>query len=177
MTDVQPPKQVLKLSDAYEKQLDTPELELAVTIYNINLGNNPELLEACQLLKEYAQYVEQVRRFAKDFPLSEAVEQAVDSCIENGILADFLKKNRAEAIEMSIFEYDEERHLKDEREFGYQRGHEAGHKAGLKEGIQTGESRVNTLFLKLIESGRKDEIEKAVTDKMYQEKLFKEFDL
>ena len=37
MTDVQPPKQVLKLSDAYEKQLDTPELELAVTIYNINL--------------------------------------------------------------------------------------------------------------------------------------------
>ena len=78
---------------------------------------------------------------------------------------------------MSIFEYDEERHLKDEREFGYQRGHEAGHKAGLKEGIQTGESRVNTLFLKLIESGRKDEIEKAVTDKVYQEKLFKEFDL
>ena len=134
MTDVQPPKQVLKLSDAYEKQLDTPELELAVTIYNINLGNNPELLEACQLLKEYAQYVEQVRIFAKDFPLSDAVEQAVDFCIENGILADFLKKNRAEAISMSIFEYDEEKHLKSEREFG----------------MQAGELRVNTLFLKLI---------------------------
>ena len=74
---------------------------------------------------------------------------------------------------MSIFEYDEEKHLKNEREFGYQRGHEAG----MKEGLQTGESRVNALFLKLIESGRKDEIEKAVKDKSYQEKLFKEYNL
>ena len=180
-TDEQPQKQVLKLSDAYEKKLDTTELELIVTIYNINLGNNPELLEACQLLKEYAQYVEQVRIFAKNLPLSEAVEQAVDYCIENGILTDFLKKNRAEAIAMSIFEYDEEKHLKNEREFGYQRGHEVGmregHEAGMREGMQTGESRVNALFLKLIESGRKDEIEKAVKDKSYQEKLFKEYNL
>ena len=62
---------------------------------------------------------------------------------------------------MSIFEYDEEKHLKSEREFG----------------MQAGELRVNTLFLKLIESGRNDEIEKAVKDKAYQEKLFKEFNL
>ena len=86
---------------------------------------------------------------------------------------------------MSIFEYDEEKHLKNEREFGYQKGHEAGmregmavgHKAGHKAGKQEGESRVNALILKLIESGRNNEIEKAVTDKAYQEKLFKEFDL
>ena len=184
-TDEQPQKQVLKLSDAYEKQLDTTELELIVTIYNINLGNNPELLEACQLLKEYAQYVEQVRIFAKEFPLSDAVEQAVDYCIENGILADFLRKNRAEAIAMSIFEYDEEKHLKNEREFGYQRGREvgmregmaAGHEAGMREGLQTGESRVNALNLKLVESGREADIIKAATDKAYQEKLFKEYNL
>ena len=108
-----------------------------------------------------------------DFPLSDAVEQAVDYCIEKGILADFLKKNRAEAIAMSIFEYDEEKHLKNEREFGYQKGHETG----VREGIQTGESRVNILNLKLTESGRESEIIKAATDKAYQEKLFKEFNL
>ncbi|MBO5303194.1 MAG: hypothetical protein J6A92_04025 [Lachnospiraceae bacterium] len=108
-TTEQPEKQTLRLSDAYEKQLDVPELELIVTIYNINIGNNPELLESCQTLKEYAEYVEQVRRFAKILPLPEAVEKAVDYCIQNNILADFLKKNRAEAIEMSIFEYDEEK--------------------------------------------------------------------
>lgn len=48
-------------------------------------------------------------------PLSEAVEKAVDDCIKNGILADFLAKNRAEAITVSIFEYDEEKHMKSER--------------------------------------------------------------
>ena len=82
---------------------------------------------------------------------------------------------------MSIFEYDEEKHLKNEREVGYQRRHEAGVREGMaaghKAGKQEGESRVNALILKLIESGRNDEIEKAVTDKAYQEKLFKEFNL
>ena len=115
-TDEQPEKQTLRLSDAYEKQLEEVELELTVTVYNINYGHNQKLLEACQTLKEYAQYVAAVREYAKEKPLAEAVESAVDSCIRQGILAAFLRKNRAEAIEMSIFEYDEEKHLKSERE-------------------------------------------------------------
>ena len=115
-TDEQPEKQTLRLSDAYKKQLEEVELELTVTVYNINYGHNQKLLEACQTLKEYAQYVAAVREYAKEMPLAEAVESAVDSCIRQGILADFLRKNRAEAIEMSIFEYDEEKHLKSERE-------------------------------------------------------------
>lgn len=115
-TDEQPEKQTLRLSDAYEKQLEEVELELTVTVYNINYGHNQKLLEACQTLNEYAQYVAAVREYVKEMPLAEAVESAVDSCIRQGILADFLRKNRAEAIEMSIFEYDEEKHLKSERE-------------------------------------------------------------
>ena len=115
-TDEQPEKQTLRLSDAYKKQLEEVELELTVTVYNINYGHNQKLLEACQTLKEYAQYVAAVREYVKEMPLAEAVESAVDSCIRQGILADFLRKNRAEAIEMSIFEYDEEKHLKSERE-------------------------------------------------------------
>ena len=115
-TDEQPEKQTLRLSDAYEKRLEEVELELTVTVYNINYGHNQKLLEACQTLKEYAQYVAAVREYAKEMPLAEAVASAVDSCIRQGILADFLRKNRAEAIEMSIFEYDEEKHLKSERE-------------------------------------------------------------
>lgn len=41
---------------------ERPELELIVTVYNINWGQNTELMEACRLLKEYAKYVDQVRR-------------------------------------------------------------------------------------------------------------------
>ena len=125
-TDEQPEKQILRLSDAYEKQLEEVELELTVTVYNINYGHNQKLLEACQTLNEYAQYVEVVREYAKEMPLAEAVESAVDSCIRQGILADFLRKNRAEVIEMSIFEYDEEKHLKSEREIWITEGKQLG---------------------------------------------------
>ena len=130
-TDPQPEEQILRLSDAFEKKMEEPEPELVVKVYNINSGYNPELMEACCLLKEYAQYVEQVRRFARKQPFQEAVEQAVDYCIRNGILADFLSKNRAEAIAVSIFEYDEEKHLKNERELAYKNGEEAGEKLKL----------------------------------------------
>ena len=85
-TEPQPHKQILRLSDAYEKQLDLPELELSVTVYNINFAENKELLETCKVLKEYAQYVAIVRKFAIEKPLEKAVEQAVDTCIKNGIL-------------------------------------------------------------------------------------------
>ena len=134
-TDEQPEKQTLRLSDAYEKQLEEVELELTVTVYNINYGHNQKLLEACQTLKEYAQYVAAVREYAKEMPLAEAVESAVDSCIRQGILADFLRKNRAEAIEMSIFEYDEEKHLKSEREIWLAEGIEEGTRLGIEKGI------------------------------------------
>lgn len=44
------------------------------------------------------------------------MELAVNECIKNGILADFLKRNKAEVLRMSIFEYDQEEHLRMERE-------------------------------------------------------------
>ncbi len=137
-TDPQPVKQVLRLSDAFLKKQEQPELELLVTVYNINWGYNQELMKACRLLKEYAQYVEQVRRFAGTMTFEEAVETAVDYCIRNDILADFLTKNRAEAIAVSIFEYDEEKHLRNEREEGIRLGIEQGIEQGVKQGIEQG---------------------------------------
>ena len=157
------------MSDAYEKQLDLPELELCVTVYNINYEENKELLEACKVLKEYAQYVAMVRKFAMEKPLAEAVEQAVDTCIKNGILEDFLRKNRAEAIEMSIFEYDEEKHLTSEREIWRQEG--------ILEGRQEGESRLAKLLELMLQGNKKDNVEKALADAEYREKLYKEYHL
>lgn len=164
--DFQPEQQVLRLSDAFEKKQEHPELELTVSVYNINLGHNTELLEACWQLNEYAQYVEQVRIFAKTMPFPEAVECAVDYCIENGILADFLLKNRAEAIAVSIFEYDEEKHLKSERE--------EWRDIGRKEGRKEGEDRLSRLLQKLMDDGKEREVRLALNDCEYREKLYEE---
>ena len=49
-----------------------------------------------------------MQTYARDLPLQQAVERAVDECIREGILADFLRKYKEEAIEVCIFEYDEE---------------------------------------------------------------------
>ena len=65
-------------------------------------------MEQCRILGEYAQYVEKVRENAETMSLDSAVKEAVDECIQKGILADFLRVNRAEVIAMSIFEYDKE---------------------------------------------------------------------
>lgn len=106
-----PEKQVLKLSDAYEKITEEPELELKVTVLNINAGYNAELLEACQTLKEYSLYVKKVREYAKMMDLEDAVDHTIDECIKENILREFLIKYRAEARAVCIFEYDEEREI------------------------------------------------------------------
>lgn len=83
-------------------------------------------------------YNERVRNYAKEMPLQEAVEQAVRECIEEGILAEFLKRNRAEAIKVSIYEYNEELHLANTRREGYEDGLSDGLERGLSQGITQG---------------------------------------
>ncbi len=174
-TDWQPEQQILYLSDAFEKKQNEPSLELSVIVYNINLGHNCELLEACHLLKEYAQYVALVRTYAEELPLSEAIEKAVDDCIRNGILSDFLAKNRAEAIAVSIFEYDEEKHMKSERkewrEIGYREGHEKGITIGREEGLKAGFDLLKTMM----DNGKTEEVKRALSDNDYREQLCQEY--
>lgn len=66
-------------------------------------------------------YVERVRNYTKIMGLNRGVEQAVGECIEEGILAEFLSNWKAEAIAVSIFEYNAKRERKlwerDQREY------------------------------------------------------------
>lgn len=121
-----PEKEVLKLSDAYHTDELDPELELKVTVLNINSGNNRELMESCRTLREYMQYVNCVRYYMDEqgMKLSEAVEHAVNECIEKGIMADFLRENKAEAVSMSIFEYNEAEEKEKMRKAEYAAGME-----------------------------------------------------
>ncbi len=92
----QPERREFYLSESFAKKSGQPKLELAVVQININPGFNEELVNSCKTLAEYVQYTERVRRYSKDLPLTEAVEKAVSECIEEDILADFLRKNRSE---------------------------------------------------------------------------------
>ena len=137
------------LSDAYENLNGEPRLELKVITLNINEGHNKELLEQCQTLREYAQYVTKVRKYAKEMNLDEAVERTVNECIQEGILKDFLRANRNEVIAMSIFEYDKEEEEKKLRKAEY----EAGIQVGRQEGIQEAKKEIALQMLKAGVSG------------------------
>ena len=134
-SEEQAEKKYLRLSDAFQKSMDDPDLELVVTMLNINLGKNRKLLEQCQTLKEYAIYVKKVRTYAKSMKVEEAVDRAVTECINEGILQEFLLQNRKEAVEMSIFEYDEEAVFEIVRKDEYEKGHQEGVIAGKAEDI------------------------------------------
>ena len=132
-------RQILKLSDLYTVKED-PMLELKVLMLNVNQGHNPELMEACHTLWEYAEYTGRVRKYAREQPIAEAVERAITECIREGILKEFLEKNRREAKNVSIYEYDQEKHIRQEREEAWEAGEKAGEYKGeekkLKEQIQ-----------------------------------------
>lgn len=63
--------------------------------------------------------------------------------------------------------------MKDELEAQMQKGKEIGQKLGICQG----ETRVNQLNQKLIALGRMDDMLKSVSDTVFQQKLFKEFNL
>ena len=112
------------------------------------------MVEKSPTLYQYVKFVDIVRKYQKEMPFPEAVEKAIDECIKKGILAEFLRKNRAEVLRVSIFEYDEEEHMR-------------------QEGIE----QVNDLYDKLHDLNREEDIWKAIKDVEYRKKLLEEFHL
>ena len=140
-----PEQSVLRLSDAYERKSEELDLELRIRFININPGYNEEIVEKSPTLYQYVKFVDIVRKYQQEMPFPEAVEKAIDECIKKGILAEFLRKNRAEVLRVSIFEYDEERELalmrkaiaSEARKEGIAEGRNAGHKEGREDEIKS----------------------------------------
>lgn len=138
---------ILRLSHSFQQKTDKPELELMVRVLNINLDKKQEVLEACQLLKEYMLLVNKIRRYTDEYKdINQAVEQAVTECIEENILADFLRKNRAEAIEMCIFEYDDKREKELIRKAEYSEGMKEGERIGREAGKKEEAERIFKIY-------------------------------
>ena len=84
------------------------------------------------------EYTHRVRTYAEKMPIEDAVERAIKECIQEGILKDFLESNRSEAIKVSIYEYNEQEHIRMEREDAFEDGRKLGHDEGLAAGRKLG---------------------------------------
>ena len=138
-TDAVDDRVELRLSNAYEHLAGEPDLELKALMLNVNEGHNKELMEQCQTLKEYAIYVARVRKYTSEMNLNDAVARAIDECIKEGILVEFLRKNRSEVKMVSILEYDKEWEEKKLRKAEYE--------AGRSEGIEIGRDKAMAEFV------------------------------
>ena len=142
-------------------------LDLKVLMLNVNQGHNPELMEVCHTLWEYAEYTGRVRKYAREQPIAEAVERAITECIREGILKEFLEKNRREAKNVSIYEYDQEKHIRQEREEAWEAGEKAGREAGEKAGWEAGEKAGR-------ETGQMDKLQELIQKKLAKGKTIPE---
>ena len=141
-TAKQPERQVYRLSDLFYREEKDPELELKVTVFNINTGYNGELLGKCESLRGYMTFVNKVRdKKASMLRLEEAVRQAVDECNSEGILTVFFRENREEIVEMGIYEFDQELYdkilLEDGKAIGIEKGIEIGILKSIKSLMET----------------------------------------
>lgn len=118
-TKEEPERQILELSAAFPKEYskENAALQCRAVVLNINLGYNKKVMERCKKLKEYAQFIAKIREYLEEKEnIEEAVDLAIDECIHHGILEDILRENREEVRSMLLTEYDEQVHIKNERD-------------------------------------------------------------
>ena len=105
-----PDRKELRLSDAFQQPTEQPDIEVVAHMLNINYGHNKELMERCQKLKEYAQFIDIIRHYLrenKQWSNEQAISKAIDDCIKNNILRDILQKERLRVMASILSEFDE----------------------------------------------------------------------
>ena len=102
-----PEKSVVKLSDLFKvKDGGNPGLEVVATVYNVNKGYNRDIMGKSRTLDDYAEFVKIIRDYEKNgLELTEALHKAVEYCIKNNILREFLEENGGEIVSILNMEW------------------------------------------------------------------------
>ena len=146
-----PDEKTLRLSDAYKEISETLDglggfLDLEVRVVNINEGRNEDIVGKCESLNGYVRFVGKVRNnLDAGMDLSVAVTKATGNCIEEGILADFLKEHSSEVINMLTNEWSIERAIF----IREQEAHEEGIEKGIDKGVDISTEIMRALVKKI----------------------------
>ena len=153
---------ILRLSDAFPDTADGSEsdIEVKVTMLNINHGHNRELMAACRPLAEYAWFIAEIRQNRKKSDIEAAVDKAIDDMPGDYLIRDFLIGHRAEVKDMCITEYNEAETMQMLKEEAHEEGRIEGHRTGLIEGS----------IKMIIELGREDGLDDAAILRRIQKK-------
>ena len=127
----------LKLSDAFIEETSKPNLELIVHVVNINQNTDHQLLATCKPMREYSLFVQTVRKWQEIDPVH-GFQNAVEECIANNILREYLERKTREVINMLVAEYNYETDIAVQRAESYEQGMQQGMQRGMQQGITKG---------------------------------------
>ena len=130
-------KSELRLSDAFMVPPKEGTFEWTATMYNINFGRNKELMEKCEALREYADFVRMVREnYKKCKDSTKAIKEAMEEAIRKNYLGGYFKKEKENVFMTVLQEVDRAVYENDLREEGKKEGREEGREEEREEGIQ-----------------------------------------
>ena len=138
-----PDETILRLSKSFPPGANA-DIEVRVRMLNVNHGKNDKLLKACQPLREYAWFINQIRLNKAAIPkddadsLTKAVDQAISQMPDDYCLKPFLLINQAEVLGMLLTEYNEAETMKLFQKESYNQGKEDGFKLGKEDGFKLG---------------------------------------
>lgn len=145
----------LRLSDAFQIPDDSYEFEWTATVINLKHKDNNHLLQRCKPLSDYTTLVSKIQSYQKSMPIPAAINKAVEECIAENILSEFLKAHRAEVLEVYLSEVDED--ILRERL--------------TEEGIQQGQQLERDAYLQKLKDKIQRKIAKGKTLKQIAEEL------
>lgn len=112
-----------------------------IQIINVSSGKSEVLKRKCGILYELTIFVSALRRMCESMKIEKAVCKSVNYCINNGILKEFLLKNKDEIIEMCIFEYLKEKQTDIMIIESTRLAYNEGFRTGLAKGKKIGENK------------------------------------
>ena len=157
--DDYPTESVMKLSDAFmqldgdselKNQLENANypLEISVKVVNINVDKENPILKHCETLKQYSEFIEQVR-FNIENVVPEPFTTAIKEAIKKGFLSDYLNRKSTEVQNMLLAEYDYDTDIAVQRKEAFDDGVSIGRNEGISIGLLQGE------YKKAIETAKK----------------------
>ena len=156
-----PTESMMKLSDAFmqlgedcglKNQLENVNypLEISVKVININVDKENPILKRCETLKQYSEFIEQVRSNIEN-AVSEPFTSAIKEAIKKGFLSDYLNRKSTEVQNMLLAEYDYDTDIAVQRKEAFNDGFSAGEERGISLGAyqKAVETAKNALSMKL----------------------------
>ena len=135
---------ILRLSDAFELEADEYSMELTVRVIDVRYESGNKILEKSPSLKGYSYLVSLIHKYIRTDRMKrdKAIHTAIEQCINENVLAEFLRDNFQEVARMFNLEYNQKDEYdairEDALEEGMEKGMEMGMEKGREEGVEKG---------------------------------------